>query len=196
MQPDINYSSLCTFASPKCPAWQSYKLPEEIRSALEGDGFQKLLGQSIIDFDTTTYPFREDLLSALLRQSKSAGGQQSQQRAAKKQRDLARVTEFQDRLAALPLEKIHLAVNPAATPNDDINIPRLVFAHQHSSCTRNLAPPHPALRIACCSLSAKEPRTAADSPSPTVGTKHARTRHARPSAERPPPPTLPSSKPA
>jgi hypothetical protein len=124
MRPDIDFSALGTTASPKCPAWQSHNLPEEIQSALVSEGFQTLLGQSIIDFDTTAFPFREDLLAALLRRSSSAQGQQSQQRAAKKQRDQEKVTEFQDRLAALPLEKIHLAVNPAATPDDELHIPR------------------------------------------------------------------------
>ena len=122
----IDLAALRDSASPSCPAWRSYDLPTQVQDALTSDGFQSLTSPATLDYDTAAYPFREDLLVALLRKTDTTNSAADQpiQRVEKKKRDQAVVNAFQDRLAALPLEKLHIAVDPASTPDDDLHIPR------------------------------------------------------------------------
>ena len=129
--PKIDISELRTLAGSNCPAWQSHELPTLIQDALSSNGFRSLISPTTIEFDTVKYPFRENLISALLRRNDTttseSSSERSKQRADKKNRDQAIVTAFQDRLAALPLEKLHLAVDPKSSPDEDLHIPRYFY---------------------------------------------------------------------
>lgn len=126
--PAIDFTGLHLTSSPSCPAWKDHAVPKSIQDALASDGFQKLITPGTIEFDTSVYSFREDLLSALMRTSEntsaSSGSDRPIERIEKKKRDRDIESAFQSRLSALPFEKIHLAVNPDFSPGDDIHIPR------------------------------------------------------------------------
>jgi hypothetical protein len=123
--PQIDYFALRSIASSTCPAWTEHTLPQSIQEAITSNGFRKLMAPATIDFDTSKYPFREDLLSALLRTNdKGPVSDRSVERLEKKKRERDIESAFQFRLSTLPLEKIHRAVDPDSSPDDDLQIPR------------------------------------------------------------------------
>jgi hypothetical protein len=132
--PEIDHFAMAEIASPTCPAWREHETPRQIQEALASEVFSKLKDPLTLTYDTVEFPFRENLLAALLRRndlvtSEESEGRKHIQKAEKKRREMNKALEFQDRLARLPLEKIHLAVDPKSTPDDELHIPRSFFFH-------------------------------------------------------------------